>query len=615
MDSLQSKSSSKAVRQTLHTLPKDLDGTYEEVLRRIEDQTDEDKQLAHKILQWISFAVRPLKLNELQEALAVEPEMQELDRDNISDIDLLTSVCAGLVVFDQDSEIVRLVHFSTQEYFMRIRCIRFPEAQKLIGQTCVRYLCFDEFESGPCSDDSSTISRIRKPHLLPYAAEHWGDHLRGAPEKDIERGILGFLQQSSKVSTSVQAMHFKLHTNRYMGESSRFPRNVTGLQLATHFGLEHIASILIGQGVDIDAIDNFGATALHRAAEGGFENMVRLLLNSGADIEAKYSNGHTALHQASMRGSTAVVLLLLRKGAKISETIDGRTALHFAAEVGSESIAELLLGNGAEVTAESKTIGDEWQNTFYGGRTPLHWAAASGSDPLVRLLLERGAKVNALNTTNRTPLQEAIMNAHVEVAKTLLENGASVTVMDDNHWTPLHEAVWQSPPVMSEILLDYKADITAQNKFPALSFPNVPLDDLDVGNGGLTPLQLAAVEGRFDVFEVLKARGASLESIDAFGFTTIHRAVQANSVDVVRSLLNAGVNVDTRGGVRNETPLHRAARQGMIECISYLLEQGADIEARDAVGENAIQIAEAAGKEDARRALLLYQSLKVTEKK
>ncbi|KAH9209694.1 hypothetical protein DL95DRAFT_394161, partial [Leptodontidium sp. 2 PMI_412] len=64
---------------------------------------------------------------------------------------------------------------------------------------------------------------------------------------------------------------------------------------------------------------------------------------------------------------------------------------------------------------------------------------------------------------------------------------------------------------MSEILLDYKADITAQNKFPALSFPNVPVDDLDVGNGGLTPLQLAAVSGRFDVFEVLKARGASLE--------------------------------------------------------------------------------------------------------
>ncbi|KAH9209693.1 hypothetical protein DL95DRAFT_278746, partial [Leptodontidium sp. 2 PMI_412] len=85
-----------------------------------------------------------------------------------------------------------------------IRCIRFPEAQKYIGQTCVRYLCFDEFESGPCSDDSSTISRIRKHHLLPYAAEHWGDHLRGAAEKDIERDILGFLQQSSKVSSSVQ---------------------------------------------------------------------------------------------------------------------------------------------------------------------------------------------------------------------------------------------------------------------------------------------------------------------------------------------------------------------------------------------------------------------------
>lgn len=614
MDFLHSKSSSRAVRQTLKTLPKDLDNTYGEVLCRIENQSDDDKQLAHHILQWISFAVRPLELTELQEALAVELETQELDRDNISNVEFLISVCAGLVVFDQDSKVVRLVHFSTQEYFKRIRSVRFPEAQTYIGNTCLTYLCFDEFESGPCSNDSSITSRIQKYALLTYAAEYWGEHVRGAAEKALERDVLCFLKQDSKVSTSVQLMHLDVDRNWYRREATRFPRNVTGLQIAAHFGLLHIARILISQGADVSTTDSHGATALHRAAEGGYEEMVRLLLDSGAEIEAKDSKGYTALHQASKGGSTAVVLLLLQTGAKISETIDGRTALHFAAEVGSEAVAELLLGNGAKVTAESKTIGDDFQDFFYGGRTPLHWAAASGSISLVRLLLKRGAKVNALNYKDRTSLQEAIMNRHVEVAKTLLESGASVTVMDDNHWTPLHEAAWKSPPVMSEILLDYNADVTAQNKFPALSFPNIPVDDLDIGNGGLTPLQLAAVSGRSDVFELLKARGASLISIDAFGFTTIHRAVQANSVDIVRSLLNAGVNVDTRGGVRNETPLHRAARQGMTDCISYLLEQGADIMARDASGESAIQIAEAAGKKDAVKVLLLHKSLKLANK-
>ncbi|KAF7951389.1 hypothetical protein EAE96_006702 [Botrytis aclada] len=614
MDSLVSKSSSKAVRQTLKTLPKDLDNTYGAVLCRIENQSDDDKQLAHQILQWISFAVRPLELTELQAALAVEPEEQELDTANISTVDSLISVCAGLVVFDQDSKIVRLVHFSTQEYFKRVRFDQFPEAQNYIGNTCLRYLCFKEFESGPCSNDSLITSRIQNHPLFTYAAEYWGEHVRGAPEKAIEREVLCFLKQDSKVSASVQVMYLNINRSRYMGNATRSPRNVTGLHIAARFGLVHIARTLINQGVDVSATDSYGATALHRAAEGGYEEMVRLLLESGAEIEAKDPNGYTALHQASKGGITAVVLLLLQTGAKISEPIDGRTALHFAAEVGSETVAELLLGNGAEVTAESKTIGDDFQDFFYGGRTPLHWAAVSGSISLVRLLLKCGAKVNAINYKNRTPLQEAIMNRHVEVAATLLENGASVTIMDANNWTPLHEAAWKSPPIMSEILLDYNADTTAQSAFPLLNFPDIPLDDLDIGNGGCTPLQLAAASGRSDVFEVLKARGASLTSIDAFGFTTIDRAIQANSVDIIRSLLNAGVNVDTRGGVRNETPLHRAARQGMTECISYLLEQGADIMARDTAGESAIQIAEAAGKKDAVRALLSYKSSNLANK-
>lgn len=90
MDSLVSKTSRKIVRQTLDTLPQSLDATYEEAILRIE-----------QVLLWISFAVRPLFLDELREALAVQPHSRELDNDNMLDGDLLTSVCAGLVVVDR----------------------------------------------------------------------------------------------------------------------------------------------------------------------------------------------------------------------------------------------------------------------------------------------------------------------------------------------------------------------------------------------------------------------------------------------------------------------------------------------------------------------------------
>lgn len=605
MDSLQSKASSKAVRKTLDTLPKDLDSTYEEAMRRIEGQSEDDKQLAEQILQWISFAIRPLSLAELQEALAVEPDTQEVDEDNINDAELLTSVCAGLVTFDQDSQVIRLVHFSTQEYFKRIRSVRFPTAQDYIGRTCLTYLSFDDFEAGPCSDDAATVSRIQKHHLLPYAAENWGEHVRGGPEKDMTDKILEFFEDETKLSSSVQVMHFNSYRDWYAGVSTSFPRHVTGLHLAAHFGLEYIANILLKQGVSIAASDSFGATALHKAAEAGHKNIVQLLLEHGADIEAHDSNGHTALHQATQCGSRSVVLLLLEKGAKISEAVDGRTALHFAAEVGNEAIATALIGGGADVTAGSYTVGDEHQSRFYSGRTPLHWAAANGSDGLVRLLLERGAEVNALNVSNRTPLQEAIMFGHVAVVKTLLENGASVSIKNTEGWTPLHEAAWKSPPVVAEMLIDRNAEIDAANKSPVLGVPEAQGEDQEIGCGGLTPLHLAAVSGRYDLFEVLKNRGADIERRDGFGLTTLHRAVQGGSVDILRSLLDMCIDVDIRGGLHKETPLQKAASLGMVDCISYLLKRGADAKATNALGEDAFHLAEASGNREA--AILLSE--------
>jgi hypothetical protein len=58
---------------------------------------------------------------EMYCTLAVEPNEAELDLENIPDVEDLLSVCAGLVIIDQESAIIRLVHYTTQEYFERIR--------------------------------------------------------------------------------------------------------------------------------------------------------------------------------------------------------------------------------------------------------------------------------------------------------------------------------------------------------------------------------------------------------------------------------------------------------------------------------------------------------------
>ena len=118
MDSLLDKRTPKDVKSSLARLLKGsaaLDSAYRDALQRIEGQLGGDYELAKKVLSWVTFAKRPLTTAKICCALAVEPEEAELDRENIPDVEDLVSVCAGLVVVDQESAVIRLVHYTTQE--------------------------------------------------------------------------------------------------------------------------------------------------------------------------------------------------------------------------------------------------------------------------------------------------------------------------------------------------------------------------------------------------------------------------------------------------------------------------------------------------------------------
>ncbi|KAJ7465172.1 hypothetical protein FB451DRAFT_978088, partial [Mycena latifolia] len=97
IDSLATKHTVKAVQEALIHMPRDLDSTYDEVVERINQQCEEDRQLAWRTLSWVTNAKRPLRPAELREALAVEQGTKQLDCDNLLDIDIILSVCAGLV--------------------------------------------------------------------------------------------------------------------------------------------------------------------------------------------------------------------------------------------------------------------------------------------------------------------------------------------------------------------------------------------------------------------------------------------------------------------------------------------------------------------------------------
>ena len=140
LDSLLGKRSPKAVRIALDKLPTGTDAydsAYDSAIERIESQMAEQTELAKQALAFLTCAQSPLSTLELQEAMGVEVGELELDPDNYPDIEDVLASCLGLITVDEDSDIIRLVHYTTQEYLERTLSRWYPEAEAMIVDVCL----------------------------------------------------------------------------------------------------------------------------------------------------------------------------------------------------------------------------------------------------------------------------------------------------------------------------------------------------------------------------------------------------------------------------------------------------------------------------------------------
>ena len=106
----------KEMLQKVATIGVDLDSVYTQTLQRIKEQKGGRPRLGMEVLMWISHAERPLTIDELRHALAVEIGATDLNPENICPQDMILRSCLGLVVVDKGTSTVRLIHYTLQEY-------------------------------------------------------------------------------------------------------------------------------------------------------------------------------------------------------------------------------------------------------------------------------------------------------------------------------------------------------------------------------------------------------------------------------------------------------------------------------------------------------------------
>jgi ankyrin repeat protein len=314
---------------------------------------------------------------------------------------------------------------------------------------------------------------------------------------------------------------------------------------------------------------------------------VKKLLKEGVDVNAAQGDGMTALHWAALHGDAELASMLLYAGANVGAKtrIGGYTPLHLAAQIGNASVIAPLIAAGAPVSAATTT-----------GATALMQASHAGSTDSVRMLIENGADPNVKELANgQTAIMFAAAADRVDVVKMLLARGADISITsrveDFSALTMSNDADQNGVPRQAP----------AQGPGPVV--PGVTrgfnYNELIGKHGGLAALHFAARQGAMSTVEALIKGGASTNQRGAGDQTTPVLVAAINGhFDVVNYLLDNGADPRpaSEGGVtplyavinvqwqpRSFYPQPRAYLQqkiGYLEVMTKLLDKGADPNAR-----------------------------------
>jgi len=380
-----------SVQRILEELPESLDETYERILREIKRP---NQGHAHRLLQCLVAAVRPLQVKELAEVLAFDFNAEGIPKLNPGwrwedQDEAVMSACSSLVMIvkDGDSRVVQFSHFSVKEFLTADRLaepirdvsryhIRLAAAHMILVRACLGVLLQ--------LDDRIDRDSIKSFPLARYAAQYWPTHAR------IEN-VSSRIKDGMECLFDAENPHFAtwlwIYDEDQKGGSMLTMRpekpKAVPLYYAAMFGFRDLAEHLIA--ADPEHVTVWGGseeTPLHVAASAGHSDILSLLIEYGADVNGRNGNGEIPLHRASENGRLEAGKFLLNRAADIDVPSNfNHTALMLATLRGHAEFAQMLLERGASIDARGSDL--DW--------TPLHWAAAGGRIDVVRLLLDRGA--------------------------------------------------------------------------------------------------------------------------------------------------------------------------------------------------------------------------------
>ena len=570
-----------SIRQILDQLPQSLDETYVRVLNQI---SPANQAHAHRMLQCLLVAVRPLRVEELAELLAFEFDAEQggipkyraawrLD----DQTQAVLSTCSSLVTIVDDKtgslfrqrrrrQVVQFSHFSVKEFLLSNRLtssisryrIRPGPAHTILTQACIGFLLhLDEDIDEECAKGFP---------LADYAARNWVEH---AKYKDV----------ASRVKDGMETL--------FDPEKPYFTAWIGIHDIDKVDGVYIPPEPTWGSRTPSSSRASFWTLPLpslppcfQPSLPPGFHPMPPLP-DSESDSESEISPnpgppGPNPLYYSVLCGFYDLTKHLAVKFPHYINAIYGQYELPLFAALCNDhlEVGRVLLEHGAKVDAQETK-----------GRTVLLKVLSqphhSSLADTVTLLLKHGADVNFQDRNFTSALHLAENHGELEVARILLKYKADFNSRDINGNTPLHilsdrrpgpPGIYNEDDILdhARLLLKYGADMNSQD------------------NRNQMPLHVAMRKEWFTLARILIEHGANSQAEDDYGTTPLHllsasQIHDINALDLVWLLLGPGVEVN-RLVKDKQTPLHLAMRSNWFKVALILLDHGADANAEDIHG-------------------------------
>ena len=484
-----------SVRDVIDELPETLDETYERVLR---DINKANRGHAHRLLHCLTVAMRPLRVEELAEVLAVDfdaarqggipklnPNWRWADQHQA-----VLSTCSSLITIvgdeDKDTQVVQFSHFSVKEFLTSDRLAHSSEdvsryhillepAHILLAQACLGVLL--------CLDDDVDGQNAKDFPLSEYAARYWVEH---AQFENVSSQILETTEFFFDADQPHWAVWIRIHNidnyiNRIRDFCPHGDRHDAAFPLyyAALCGFCDLVEHLIGKFPEhINARGGRMVTPLAAALHEKHFRVAGSLFRHGADVDVLGYGSKTLLVAVSWTGSVDTVRWLLDHGADDNARDELHfSSLHFAAFWADLESVQALLEHGADINARNEY-----------GEVPLHLAASLSHNPyhyvingpynhrpkggyhcyltIVQLLLNYGADPNTRDDAGSTPLHHSTMRQKIpsvtrygtaDGAHLLLKHGANIDAKDNEGRTPLQLALEHEHHEMARFLSEHGA--------------------------------------------------------------------------------------------------------------------------------------------------------------